>query len=84
MGRPSSTNTEFELGGINHVALVCSDMARTVEFHSGVLAMPLIKALDLPDGMGQHFFFDANNGEPLVPIVGIEVADLVARFQRGV
>ena len=29
MIKPHNTNTEFELGGINHVALVCSDMART-------------------------------------------------------
>jgi hypothetical protein len=25
-------NDQFELGGLNHVALVCSDMERTVEF----------------------------------------------------
>jgi catechol 2,3-dioxygenase-like lactoylglutathione lyase family enzyme len=63
MIRPNAVNSEFEFGGINHVALVCSDMARTVDFYSGVLGMPLIKALDLPDGMGQHFFFDAGNGD---------------------
>ncbi|WP_059016392.1 VOC family protein [Mycobacterium sp. M26] len=63
MIRPSFTNPEFELGGINHVALVCSDMARTVDFYTNVLGMPLIKSLDLPNGMGQHFFFDAGNGD---------------------
>ena len=63
MVRPNFTNTEFELGGINHVALVCSDMERTVDFYTNVLGMPLIKAIDLPDGMGQHFFFDAGNGD---------------------
>lgn len=63
MIRPSAVNHEFDLGGINHVALVCSDMARTVEFYSGVLGMPLVKSMDLPDGMGQHFFFDAGNGD---------------------
>jgi catechol 2,3-dioxygenase-like lactoylglutathione lyase family enzyme len=63
MIRPANENHEFQLGGINHVALVCSDMARTVEFYSGVLGMPLIKSLDLPGGMGQHFFFDAGNGD---------------------
>jgi catechol 2,3-dioxygenase-like lactoylglutathione lyase family enzyme len=63
MIRPDNPNTEFALGGINHVALVCSDMARTVDFYSGVLGMPLIKAIDLPGGMGQHFFFDAGNGD---------------------
>ena len=56
------TNTEFELGGINHLALVCSDMARTIDFYSGVLGMPLVKTLDLPAGMGQHFFFDCGGG----------------------
>jgi catechol 2,3-dioxygenase-like lactoylglutathione lyase family enzyme len=63
MIKPGFTNNEFELSGINHVALVCSDMARTVDFYTNVLGMPLIKALDLPGGVGQHFFFDAGNGD---------------------
>ena len=63
MIKPDFENSEFRLGGINHVALVCADMARTVDFYSGVLGMPLIKSLDLPGGMGQHFFFDAGNGD---------------------
>ena len=56
---------KFEFSGINHLALVCSDMARTVEFYSGVLGMPLIKTIDLPAGMGQHFFFDCGGGDSL-------------------
>ena len=63
MIKPNNPNSEFELGGINHVALVCADMAKTVDFYSNVLGMPLIKSLDLPGGMGQHFFFDAGNGD---------------------
>ncbi|MHC9296970.1 VOC family protein [Mycobacterium sp. LTG2003] len=63
MIKPNSPNSEFEFGGINHVALVCSDMERTVDFYSNVLGMPLIKSLDLPGGIGQHFFFDAGNGD---------------------
>jgi catechol 2,3-dioxygenase-like lactoylglutathione lyase family enzyme len=61
--KPNSTNSEFEFGGINHVALVCADMAKTVDFYTNVLGMPLVKSLDLPGGMGQHFFFDAGNGD---------------------
>ena len=61
MSRPK--NKEFEFGGINHLALVCKDMDRTVAFYSGVLGMPLIKTIDLPRGMGQHFFFDVGNGD---------------------
>jgi catechol 2,3-dioxygenase-like lactoylglutathione lyase family enzyme len=55
----------FEFSGVNHLALVCSDMARTVEFYSGVLGMPLIKTIQLPADMGQHFFFDCGGGDAL-------------------
>lgn len=61
MARPK--NSEFDFSGINHLALVCKDMARTVEFYSGVLGMPLIKTIELPAEMGQHFFFDVGNGD---------------------
>jgi len=57
------TNPKFELRGINHIALVCKDMARTVDFYTNVLGMPLVKTIDLPMGMGQHFFFDAGGGD---------------------
>ncbi len=53
-------NSEFKLGGINHLALVSSDMARTVDFYTNVLGMPLIKTLEIPGG-AQHFFFDCGN-----------------------
>jgi len=58
-------NTEFEIRGVNHLALVCKDMARTVAFYRDVLGMPLTKTIDLPGGMGQHFFFDMGNGDSL-------------------
>lgn len=50
-------NTKFRVRGVNHIALVCADMKRTVEFYEGVLGMPLIKTCDL-GAKGQHFFFD--------------------------
>src|SRR3954463_13303874 len=77
MIKPDNSNSEFQLGGINHVALVCSDMRRTVDFYSGVLGMPLIKSLDLPGGMGQHFFFDAGNGDGVAFFCSPEPADRV-------
>ncbi len=58
-------NREFEIRGVNHLALVCKDMARTVDFYSNVLGMPLIKTLELPGGSGQHFFFDIGGGDLL-------------------
>ena len=65
MSTSANANTQFELRGFNHVALVSSDMQRTVDFYSGILGMPLFKTLDLPDDLGQHFFFDAGNGNSL-------------------
>ena len=60
-----SDATSFEFGGVHHLALVCSDMQRTVDFYSGVLGMPLVKTVELPVGMGQHFFFDIGGGDTL-------------------
>ena len=40
MAKP--TNTQFDIRGVNHLALVCKDMAKTVEFYRDVLGMPLI------------------------------------------
>jgi catechol 2,3-dioxygenase-like lactoylglutathione lyase family enzyme len=47
--------------GINHLALVCKDMAQTQHFYTQILGMPLVKTVALPDG-GQHFFFDCGGG----------------------
>jgi catechol 2,3-dioxygenase-like lactoylglutathione lyase family enzyme len=62
---PKQKNTEFEIRGVNHLALVCRDMAETVKFYRDILGMPLTKTIDLPGGMGQHFFFDIGNGDSL-------------------
>ena len=56
------TNTEFELRGFNHLALVCRDMAETVAWYEDKLGMKLVKTLELPGGRGQHFFLDMGNG----------------------
>ena len=61
----ANRNEQFEIRGLNHLALVCKDMARTVKFYRDVLGMPLIKTIDLPGDMGQHFFFDMGGGNSL-------------------
>ncbi len=82
-------NEEFDFGGVNHLALVCSDMKRTVEFYTKVLGMRLIKTLDLPGGSGQHFFFDLGGGNALAffwfpdapdPVPGISAPVTVPGF----
>jgi len=62
---PTPANTEFDIRGVNHIALVCRDMARTVEFYRDILGMPLVKTIELPMKSGQHFFFDIGNGDCL-------------------
>ncbi|MFF0456602.1 VOC family protein [Nocardia africana] len=61
-------NSEFRFNGFNHVSLLCDDMARTVDFYSGILGLPLVKTVDLPKrpGGGQQFAFDVGNGNTLV------------------
>ncbi len=50
---------KMQYRGVNHVALVARDMAETVEFYEKILEMPLVKTVELSNGRGQHFFFDA-------------------------
>lgn len=61
----ASKNSQFELRGVNHLALVCSDRARTIDFYQNVLGMPLVGDLELPGGAGHHFFFDIGKGDLL-------------------
>ncbi len=58
-------NKSFELNGLHHVALVCKDMERTVDFYTNTLGMNLNKGFDLDGGYGQHFFFDMGDGQEL-------------------
>ena len=61
----TGTTVASSVRGVNHLALVCSDMARTVDFYTGVLGFPLVKTVELPGGRGQHFFFDIGAGSTL-------------------
>jgi catechol 2,3-dioxygenase-like lactoylglutathione lyase family enzyme len=57
--------SEFRFNGINHLALVCSDMDRTIAFYRDVLGMPLVKTIELRNGRGKHYFFDVGGGDCL-------------------
>jgi catechol 2,3-dioxygenase-like lactoylglutathione lyase family enzyme len=57
--------TRIRYGGLHHLALVSSDMQRTVDFYTNVLGMKLKKGFDLDRGFGQHFFFDMGGGNEL-------------------
>jgi catechol 2,3-dioxygenase-like lactoylglutathione lyase family enzyme len=57
--------SSFEFLGINHLALVCEDMDRTVAFYQDVLGMQLTKTIELGAGQGKHYFFDCGGGDQL-------------------
>jgi catechol 2,3-dioxygenase-like lactoylglutathione lyase family enzyme len=59
--RPASTAR-----GVHHVALICSDVERTVQFFVGLLGFPLIEMFENRDYQGStHFFFDIGHGNAL-------------------
>jgi catechol 2,3-dioxygenase-like lactoylglutathione lyase family enzyme len=52
--------------GVHHVALICRDVQRTVDFYQGILEMPLTEMFENRDlGGSTHFFFDIGNGNAL-------------------
>jgi len=52
--------------GLHHVALLCSDVERTVRFYQDLLEFPLTEIIENRDYRGSsHFFFDIGNGNLL-------------------
>ena len=52
--------------GVHHVALMCTDVARTIDFYQGMLEFPLTELFENRDYEGStHFFFDIGHGNSL-------------------
>lgn len=59
--RPSSSAR-----GLHHIALLSSDVERTVRFYQDILGFPLTEIFENRDYRGSnHFFFDIGNGNLL-------------------
>ena len=59
--RPASS-----AGGVHHLALLCSDVERTIDFYQGILEFPLTELFENRDYQGStHFFFDMGHGNLL-------------------
>lgn len=59
--RPASTAR-----GLHHMALICSDVERTIQFYQGILGFPLIELMENRDHNGSsHLFFDIGNNNLL-------------------
>jgi catechol 2,3-dioxygenase-like lactoylglutathione lyase family enzyme len=52
--------------GVHHVALLCTDVERTIAFYQGLLEFPLTELFENRDYRGStHFFFDIGHGNAL-------------------
>lgn len=52
--------------GVHHLALLSSDVGRTIDFYQGLLEFPLTELFENRDYPGStHFFFDIGNGNSL-------------------
>ena len=59
--RPPSTAR-----GVHHLALLSSDVERTIDFYQGLLGFPLTEVMENRDYPNStHFFFDLGNGNAL-------------------
>jgi len=59
----TSTAPAFEIDSVHHLALVCKDMKRTVDFYTQTLGFKLVKTIEMPSGRGQHFFLEYAPGQ---------------------
>src|SRR5438876_8441872 len=64
--RPPDERPVTPAGGIHHLALLSSDVERTVRFYQEMLGFPLTDIFENRDYRGSnHFFFDIGNGNGL-------------------
>jgi catechol 2,3-dioxygenase-like lactoylglutathione lyase family enzyme len=64
--RPSGERAPSSARGVHHVALLSSDVERTIAFYHDVLEFPLTDLFENRDYKGStHFFFDIGHGNLL-------------------
>ena len=75
--RPEAERPPSTARGVHHLALICSDVERTIDFYQGLLGFPLVELFENRDYPGStHFFFDIGAGNMLgffdFPGLGLE------------
>ena len=64
--RPDTDRAPSTARGVHHIALLSSDVERTVRFYQDVLGFPLTEIFENRDYRGSnHFFFDIGHGNLL-------------------
>jgi glyoxylase I family protein len=60
--RPAAQRPATTARGLHHAALICRDVAETIDFYQGLLGFPLVELVENRDYPGSsHFFFDIGN-----------------------
>ena len=64
--RPAEERAASSARGVHHLALLSSDVERTICFYQDLLEFPLTELFENRDYVGStHFFFDMGNGNAL-------------------
>jgi glyoxylase I family protein len=64
--RPKAERPPSSARGVHHMALICSDVERTIQFYQEVCGFPLVELMENRDYKGStHLFFDIGNGNLL-------------------
>ena len=63
---PAEQRQRTTARGVHHLALLATDVERTIDFYQGVLEFPLTELFENRDYQGStHFFFDIGDGNLL-------------------
>jgi glyoxylase I family protein len=64
--RPRAQRPQSTARGVHHMALICSDVERTIQFYQELLGFPLVELMENRDYKGStHLFFDIGNNNLL-------------------
>ncbi|MBV9359454.1 MAG: VOC family protein [Chloroflexi bacterium] len=64
--KPAAERPPSSARGVHHMALICSDVERTIQFYQEVVGFPLIELMENRDYAGStHLFFDIGHGNLL-------------------
>jgi glyoxylase I family protein len=60
--RPAGERSPSTARGLHHLALICSDVERTIQFYQELVGFPLVELMENRDYQGStHLFFDMGN-----------------------
>ncbi|HEX8967170.1 MAG TPA: VOC family protein [Chloroflexota bacterium] len=60
--RPTAERPRSTARGVHHMALICSDVERTIQFYQDLVGFPLVELMENRDYRGStHLFFDIGN-----------------------